>query len=106
MVVTSTLMPGLSASNRFTASCWYWLRPDSVCWLSQNFRVTVSAAEAVVARPARPARTVVASNVFLIIVLPWVVMKRLCFLLDVGLPLTRLGPALLRLFVRQRHSDA
>ena len=36
MVVTSTLMPGFSASKRFTASCWYWLRPDSVCWLSQN----------------------------------------------------------------------
>ena len=27
-MVTSTLMPGFSASKLLTASCWYWLRPE------------------------------------------------------------------------------
>ena len=55
MVVTSTLISGFSFSKRFTASCWYWLRPDSVCWLSQNFKVTVSSANAGNAAPASAA---------------------------------------------------
>ena len=46
MVVTSTLMSGFSASKRLTASCWYCDRPDSVCWLSQNFSTVWSACAA------------------------------------------------------------
>src|SRR5579883_958997 len=60
MVVTSTLMPGLAASKLLTASFWYWLSPDSVCWLSQNLS-TMSSAEAEAGR-AKPPRTVASAT--------------------------------------------
>src|SRR5690554_5405883 len=52
MVVISTLISGFSASKRSTAACWNWLRPDSVCWLSQNCSVIGSWAVAVPATMA------------------------------------------------------
>src|SRR4051795_2707786 len=62
-------MSGFSASNRLTASCWYWLRPDSVCWLSQNLSVTVSARAAPPETSASPAVPTAEANFHILLLI-------------------------------------
>src|SRR3954454_23367095 len=62
-------MSGFSASNRLTASCWYWLRPDSVCWLSQNLSVTVSARAAPAETSASPAVPTAEANFHILLLI-------------------------------------
>src|SRR3954469_14002204 len=62
-------MSGFSASNRLTASRWYWLRPDSVCWLSQNLSVTVSARAAPAETSASPAVPTAEANFHILLLI-------------------------------------